>query len=79
MDMPDNLGQQPKFEASFGYCIFFVVFVLIGNFLVLNLFVGAVVDKFSDLKAENEGVSPLLTEAQQEYVGWGGSGEGRGA
>ena len=54
MDMPARLGQQPIRDYSFGTCAFFVVFVVIGSFLVVNLFVGAVCEKFNKLKKQAE-------------------------
>merc|ERR1719261_1356357 len=64
-----EIGTQPVQEqnAAVGG-FYFVIFIVIGVFLVLNLFVGAVVDKFNDLKAGHNGVNPLLTPEQQEYT-----------
>merc|ERR1719261_126640 len=64
-----EIGTQPVQEqnAAVGG-FYFVIFIVIGVFLVLNLFVGAVVDKVNDLKAGHNGVNPLLTPEQQEYT-----------
>ena len=58
-----NIKQEQTWYAAF----FFVFFILIGVFIVMNLFVGAVVDKFNDLKKENGGASPLQTPEQAAY------------
>lgn len=68
MDAGTDLGTQPIQEQNYWACVYFVMFVIIGVFLVLNLFVGAVVDKFNELKADSNGVNPLLTPEQQEYT-----------
>ena len=68
MDVGEDLGDQPKQEQNPWAAAYFVFFILIGVFLVLNLFVGAVIDKFNDLKSENNGVNPLLTPEQKEYT-----------
>ena len=41
---------QPKFENNMvAYC-FFVAFIIVGSFFVLNLFVGVIIDNFNTLK-----------------------------
>ena len=41
---------QPKFENNLvAYC-FFVAFIIVGSFFVLNLFVGVIIDNFNTLK-----------------------------
>eukprot|EP00613_Pedinella_sp_CCMP2098_P008916 CAMPEP_0171677750 /NCGR_PEP_ID=MMETSP0990-20121206/55239_1 /TAXON_ID=483369 /ORGANISM="non described non described, Strain CCMP2098" /LENGTH=580 /DNA_ID=CAMNT_0012264227 /DNA_START=113 /DNA_END=1852 /DNA_ORIENTATION=+ len=59
-------GAQPKQEANWPAAFFFIVFILIGVFIVLNLFVGAVVDKFNELKSQGGG-NLLQTEEQAQY------------
>jgi hypothetical protein len=60
-------GAQPRQESNWPAAFFFIVFILIGVFIVLNLFVGAVVDKFNELKEANGGKNPLQTEEQAQY------------
>ena len=67
MDITE-VGLQPQKEVNFAAALYFVVFIVIGVFLVLNLFVSAVVGKFEDLKAEDNGMNPLLTDEQKEYT-----------
>ena len=41
---------QPKFENNLvAYC-FFVAFIIVGSFFVLNLFLGVIIDNFNTLK-----------------------------
>lgn len=41
---------QPKYENNLvAYC-FFVAFIVVGSFFVLNLFVGVIIDNFNTLK-----------------------------
>jgi voltage-dependent calcium channel L type alpha-1D len=61
-------GAQPIQESNWPAAFYFIVFILIGVFIVLNLFVGAVVDKFNELKESNGGVNPLQTEEQSQYT-----------
>jgi hypothetical protein len=61
-------GYQPQQERNWPAAFFFVFFILLGVFIVMNLFVGAVVDKFNELKEANGGKSPLQTEEQAQYT-----------
>ena len=41
---------QPEYENNVvAYC-FFVAFIVVGSFFVLNLFVGVIIDNFNTLK-----------------------------
>jgi hypothetical protein len=42
-----TLGKQPERNHNRGSALYFVIFILFGSFLVMNLFVGAVVDNFN--------------------------------
>ena len=45
-----QVDMQPKFENNLmAYC-FFVAFIIVGSFFVLNLFVGVIIDNFNTLK-----------------------------
>ena len=54
-------------DNAMGFAGYFVVYVLVGAFFVVNLFVGVVIDTFSNISAANEG-RVLMTEGQQRYV-----------
>jgi len=47
-------------------CIFFIMWLLVGTFTTINLFVGSVVDNFGKIKAELDG-SALLTDEQKQW------------
>ena len=44
-------GKQPVQDYNEGMCMFFVSFLVVGNFFVLNLFVGVIVDSFNNSAA----------------------------
>lgn len=67
MDVPENIGEQPKENRCGFYALYFVVFVVIGCYLLLNLFVGAVVDNFNEVKQATTR-SAVITEDQQRFV-----------
>eukprot|EP00656_Telonema_subtile_P054003 TRINITY_DN7944_c0_g1_i4.p1 TRINITY_DN7944_c0_g1~~TRINITY_DN7944_c0_g1_i4.p1 ORF type:complete len:1564 (+),score=583.71 TRINITY_DN7944_c0_g1_i4:124-4815(+) len=67
MDVPSELGEQPERNSSWWFALYFVAFIIIGSFLVMNLFVGAVVDNFSQAKAST-GRSMVLTQEQEDFT-----------
>ena len=44
---------------------FFLLWMVIGSFVALNLFVGAIVDNFTRIKAESDGSATMTPEQQQ--------------
>lgn len=68
-----NVGQQPRQASSWdggtiGAMLFFVMFLVVGNFFVLNLFVGAVIDNYLDLEEAAKKDMELMTPEQKEWV-----------
>ena len=61
-------GMQPKKDANFGVGVaFFILFIIVGAFFIINLFVGAVIDHYMEVQDANDG-SPILTEKQEEWI-----------
>eukprot|EP01083_Nonionella_stella_P278331 946520_1 len=60
-------GKAPIENNHNEYALFFVVFLVLGNFFIINLFVGAVCDTFSRIKDELTGFE-LLTAQQRMWV-----------
>ena len=50
-----GVGIEPRFEAFPGWYLFFVGFILIGNFFILNLLVGAVLESFNKEREIEDG------------------------
>ena len=57
----------PKHNANPQNALFFVCFVVVGQFFAMNLFIGMLIDVFSHSKAEEEG-SVFMTAEQREWV-----------
>lgn len=62
-----GIDMQPKRNNSEGWVFFFIFFIIVGNFFVLNLFVGVVIDNFKQMKDELGGYA-LLTESQRRFL-----------
>jgi uncharacterized membrane protein YqjE len=65
-----GVDQQPQRESTMEAYLFFVLFIVIGSFTTLNLFVGIIIASFRRLRAQavEEGHALLLTAAQQRYL-----------
>jgi len=66
MDSTD-IGKQPIKDNNPLAAIFFLIFIVIGAFFVLNLFVGAVIDTFNKIK-KNSGRFAMVTPAQENFI-----------
>jgi hypothetical protein len=62
------IDQHPVQGINRGYAWFFVIWIVVGNFFIVNLFVGAVVDQFNELGSEAGEADMFQTEAQTEWV-----------
>jgi len=45
-----GIDKQPKFESNFYAYFYFVIFIIIGSFFVLNLFISVIIDNFYRMK-----------------------------
>uniref|UniRef100_H2ZHJ8 Sodium channel protein n=1 Tax=Ciona savignyi TaxID=51511 RepID=H2ZHJ8_CIOSA len=69
-DASDVMGPeiQPRREASKYYLIYFVVFVLVGSFFILNLIVGVIIESFQNLRKQVGSLfEALLTDTQKNF------------
>ncbi|CAM9381269.1 unnamed protein product [Choristocarpus tenellus] len=59
---------QPKRDHNLLRVWFFMLFMLVGSYLVMNLFVGVIIDNFNKMKSKAEGGGVLVTEEQQSWI-----------
>ena len=62
-----SLDQQPLFNANIFMSLYFIVFIILCVFFILNMVIGVAINTFERVK-EERGRSILLTEAQQEWL-----------
>lgn len=72
-DSVDGEGpyQQPRYESSFYSYFYYVIFIIMGSFFILNLFIGVIIDNFNRLKQQYEDSGALgmfLTPGQRSWV-----------
>ena len=61
-----GFDKQPVRDASKGMEMFYVCFIIVGGFFLLNLFVGVTIEKFSSMQEKNKG-GVFLTPEQHEW------------
>uniref|UniRef100_A0A7S2PB29 EF-hand domain-containing protein n=1 Tax=Leptocylindrus danicus TaxID=163516 RepID=A0A7S2PB29_9STRA len=61
-----GIGAQPVRDHNLLWIPFFVLFLVIGAFLVLELFVGVIIEQFNNIRNVHGRV--LMTKAQQEWA-----------
>jgi voltage-dependent calcium channel L type alpha-1D len=60
-------GMQPAVNHNELWIVFFIVFMVVGSFFVMNVFVGVVIDNFNTMKAKLGG-DFLLTPEQKKWM-----------
>ena len=65
----DAVGKDvaPVRDANEWNALFFILWIVIGGMFLINLFVGVIVDTYTDVKEEADG-SKLMTESQRQWV-----------
>jgi len=60
-------GEGPAYDNQPLAVLFFIIFLFLMSFFILNLFVGVVIDKFTSVRNEMLGLS-VLTDRQREWI-----------
>lgn len=63
-----GIDAQPIRDHSILWVWFFMLFIFLGSYLFLNLFVGVTIDNFNRIKAQKDGESILMTPTQKLWV-----------
>eukprot|EP00965_Chrysotila_dentata_P154537 5106230-Pleurochrysis_carterae.AAC.1 len=64
---PNGLYGQEHLPNTYFGAFFFVVWIVLGCFVLLNMVIGVVLDSFNQIKQENDGLT-MMTEEQGEWV-----------
>lgn len=59
---------QPKRNNNVYFSLFFIAFMIAGSMLVLNLFIGVVIDNFNKIKESEEVGNLFVTDAQRNWM-----------
>ncbi|XP_016097751.1 sodium channel, voltage-gated, type I-like, alpha [Sinocyclocheilus grahami] len=62
-----SVNVQPKYEDSLYMYLYFVIFIILGAFFTLNLFIGVIIDNFNQQKKKFGGQDIFMTEEQKKY------------
>eukprot|EP00127_Corallochytrium_limacisporum_P001923 Clim_evm78s88 gene=Clim_evmTU78s88 len=63
-----GIGYQPEENSNRAAYVYFVVFIIVGSFFTLNLFIGVIIDEFAKIKEECDG-NALVSKEQKEWFG----------
>ncbi|GIL93485.1 hypothetical protein Vretimale_19881 [Volvox reticuliferus] len=63
-----GVDKQPLWNHNPWVILFFVAFVVVCSFFVLNLFIGVTLDKFAELHQDQQTAGTFLTPQQQSWV-----------
>ena len=61
------VGTMPQRGASIVSAGFFILFMIVGKFFVLNLFTSALIDQFLQMQQRGEGID-MLTQGQRDWI-----------
>ncbi|KAG8191415.1 hypothetical protein JTE90_010589 [Oedothorax gibbosus] len=63
-----QVDEQPNEEGNLMMYLYFVLFIIIGSFFTLNLFIGVIIDNFNEQKKKAGGsLEMFMTEDQKKY------------
>nr|CUU99001.1 hypothetical transcript [Hymenolepis microstoma] len=63
-----DYDQQPVYNNATSYYLFFILFIIVGSFFTLNLFIGVIIQNFNMQKKKAGGSLELfMTEDQKKY------------
>jgi hypothetical protein len=63
-----GIGRQPVRNHAPGWAIFILVFMLVGHFFFMNLFVGVLYERFTDMQKELKGRTLFLSQKQHDLI-----------
>ena len=70
-------GVHPARDANPAACVFFVIFIIVGSFFIMNLFVGVTIDKFNEMKEESAAEYEAELNQIKGEGGFGGANKAR--
>ena len=69
MAAPNTKGDQPQPDSNFLGFIYFICFIVIGSFCLMNLYTGVIFSQFSKIRLMSQTGSAFLTDKQQVRPG----------
>jgi hypothetical protein len=63
-----GIDLQPKRDNNIALSLFFIAFMVVGSMLIINLFVGVVIDNFNKIKTNEELGNMFVTESQKKWI-----------
>ena len=67
MDSTD-VNLQPKRNNQAFFSIYYIIFMVVADLFLLNLFVGVIIDNFNKIKEQNDVGGIFVTESQRNWI-----------
>ena len=65
----NGIENQPMYENNLYFWLYFILFMIVGSMLVVNLFIGVIIDNFNKIKNSEEiGADWMVTPAQRQWM-----------
>ena len=65
----EGIEMQPIYNNNEYFCIYFIVFIMLGSFIIINFFSAIIVDNFNQIKEKEEiGYGLMITDAQRQWI-----------
>ena len=62
-----GLDMEPVRDCNKYAVLFFILFIMVGTFFAMNLFIGIICDTFAEKRSEGDGTSLFVTEEQKQW------------
>lgn len=63
-----GVDKQPKTNNQAYYCLYFILFMIVGFLFLMNLFVGVIIDNFNKIKEQKEVGGIFVTDSQRNWI-----------
>lgn len=65
----NGIGNQPVYKNQPYMSLYFIIFMILGSMLIVNLFIGVIIDNFNKIKDSEEiGAHWMVTPAQRQWM-----------
>lgn len=65
----NGIEKQPIYKNNIYMCFYFIIFMIIGSMLIVNLFIGVIIDNFNKIKDSEEiGENWMVTPSQRQWM-----------
>ena len=65
----EGVEMQPIYRNNAYFSLYFIIFIILGSFIIINFFTATIVDNFNQIKEKEEiGYGLMVTDAQRQWI-----------